>query len=267
MYSHLLDRWRNDLRATITALGTSGPAVINDPRPVPPPESILRVNSAEKADASVFLRSGASDLLAIVEALADAMQGDTRVGESSRPAQPTVMELGCGVGRLLRHAPGPAFARMIATDVNAASLDWCRTHLPGVEYFLHSPLPPIKSLPAASVDVAYAHSVFTHIPLEHQAAWLEELERIMRPGGCLAITFLSRVQQDALLDDQQQVALSVTGQVQILPLPVPGHEAAVTYGAVCQTVARQEAAVGARFDIVRRLERPGRQDVVAARRR
>lgn len=267
MRRQLLDRWRDDLGATVTALGTNGPIVTADARPVPLPEIIRRVNSAEKADASVFLRSGASDLLAIVETLADAVASSMPDGESPRSAHPTIMEMGCGVGRLLRHAPEPALARMIATDVNAASLGWCRTHLPGVDYHLHGPLPRIASLAAASIDVVYAHSVFTHIPLEHQVVWLRELERLIRPGGWLAITLLGRAQQEALLNEQQQAILRTNGEVQIYPDAIPGHGGSVTYGAVCQTVARQEAAVGEVFDIARRQQRHGRQDVVVARRR
>jgi hypothetical protein len=170
----LLDRWRADLRAMVAGLGTNGPIVADDPRPAPAPDIIRGVNSPEKADASVFLRSGATDLLAIVESLADAVEGQTPDADRPRPALPTVMDLGCGVGRLLRHAPDPALARVIATDVNAASLAWCRAHLPGIEYHHHDPLPPIASLPASSIDIVYAHSVFTHIPLEHQAVWLHE---------------------------------------------------------------------------------------------
>ena len=128
-------------------------------------------------------------------------------------------------------------------------------------------MPPIASVPAASIDVVYAHSVFTHIPLEHQVVWLRELERLIRSGGWLAITFLGRAQQEALLNEQQQATLRMKGEVQIDPGAMPGHEGSVTYGAVCQTVARREAAVGAWFEIARRRERHSRQDVVVARRR
>ena len=262
-----LDHWRDDLRAIATALDTHGSRDRGDARPIPPPELIRRVNSAEKADAAVFLRSGVSDLQAIVETLADAVESRTRDREPPFPAHPTIMELGCGLGRLLRHAPDPALAHVIATDVNAGSLDWCRAHLLNVDYHLHGPLPPIASLPAASIDVVYAHSVFTHVPLEHQTVWLRELARLLRPAGWLAITCLGHVQQEALLNEEEQAILRTTGAIQIRPEYMPGHDDPVMYGAVCQTVADQEATVGAVFDIVRRRERHARQDVVVARRR
>lgn len=305
MSKTFLDQWRQDLHTRVTRFADDermADIVAAEPWPLPPAELIRRVNSAEKADPQVFLRSGASDLLAIVETLADA------VTTQSRPAVATVMELGCGVGRLLRHAPAasPAEARIIATDVNRESLDWCRANLPAIEYHQHDSLPPIDSLPASSVDIIYAHSVFTHIPLERQLPWLHELERLLRPGGYLAITFLGRAQQTALLDADQHARLAADGAIQIhperateaaQPMPIAEGElqavrrivsaatrvepcrfidigspmridaAPVAYGVVCQTIAHQEAALSTIFDLRARRERPGRQDVVVARRR
>lgn len=272
MNQGFLDRWRDDLRVKVAAFGANDRLANEETQPpLPPPEHIRRVNSAEKAVPSVFLRSGASDLLAIVDTLADAVESWTHGGaRPALPARPTVMELGCGVGRLLRHAPDPALAQIVATDVNAESLDWCRTNLPGVAYHHHGPLPPIASLPAMSIDIVYAHSVFTHIPLEHQLAWLREMARVLRPGGWLAATFLGRAQQEALLDAEQRARLAADGAIQIHPewAPAPGGiDGPVAYGAVCQTVAHQEATVGSVFELGLRRERHGRQDVLIVRRR
>jgi SAM-dependent methyltransferase len=153
--------------------------------------------------------------------------------------------------------------------VNAESLDWCRTNLPEVEYHHHGPLPPIASLPAAGFDIIYAHSVFTHIPLERQVAWLRELERLLRPGGWLAATFLGSAQQDALLNAEQRASLSANGAIQVHPAWVPGttSEGPMAFGAVCQTITHQDARVGKVFELCARRERHGRQDVLALRRR
>ena len=91
---------------------------------------------------------------------------------------------------------------------------------------LRRPLPD-RDLPTASINIIYAHSVFTHIPLEHQVVWLRELERLLRPGGWLAITFLGRAQQEALLNEQQQGTLRTKGEVQVYPDTLPGHEGSV----------------------------------------
>lgn len=262
----LLQRWRGDLASLIDALGSDGPLGGGDARPIPDASIIRRVNSPDKADAAVFLRSGARDLFAIVDTLAEAVPADSGDGVGPARERPTVMELGCGVGRLLRHAPDRRLARVVATDVNAESLAWCRQNLGDIDYHQHAPRPPIATLASASVDIAYAHSVFTHIPLEDQAAWIDELARVIRPGGWAALTFLGREQQEDLLDAAQLRTVAEQGELQISPDVLPGHPHSVTYGAVCQTIPAQEQALGRRFDVVRRLERHRRQDVVVARR-
>jgi SAM-dependent methyltransferase len=176
------------------------------------------------------------------------------------------MELGCGVGRLLRHAPPSAVVRVVATDVDPRALDWCRVHLPEADYHLHGTVPPIASLPAMTFDLIYAHSVFTHIPLERQAAWLEEMRRLLRPGGLLAATFLGRGQQDGLLSPEQRATLLADGAIQILPNRYDDNGTPAAYGAVCQTAAHQESRIAAVLEFCLRKERPGRQDVVVARR-
>jgi len=44
-------------------------------------------------------------------------------------------------------------------------------------------------LPAASIDVAHAHSVFSHTPLEVIESYLEAVHRLLRPGGFFDFTY------------------------------------------------------------------------------
>lgn len=263
MSAPFLDQWRQDLSARVAALSAPDTIIATEGCPVPPPELIRRINSLEKAEPQVFLRSGASDLLAIVETIADAVR---QSGDTAFPARPAIMELGCGVGRLLRHAPPPARARVVATDVNPTLLDWCRRHLPAVEYHHHGLVPPIASLPATTFDIIYAHSVFTHIPLERQVAWLEEMRRLLRPGGLLAATFLGRDQKDRLLSPDECATLAADGAIQIRPQWDDNRETPASYLAICQTISHQEMRIGAVLEVCNRTERHGRQDVVVARR-
>jgi ubiquinone/menaquinone biosynthesis C-methylase UbiE len=46
---------------------------------------------------------------------------------------------------------------------------------------LEPPLPYEDSM----FDLVTAFSVFTHTPFDRQAAWIAELWRIIRPGGCI----------------------------------------------------------------------------------
>lgn len=255
-----LEQWRRDLRGTLATLDVGGDATNGLSVPLPPADLIRRVNAPDKADPLIFLQTGALDMLALVDALTD-------VTPSLSP-RPAVMELGCGVGRLLRHLPRAAFARTVATDVNHDCLDWCRQHLGGVECVHHGPRPPIDTLQATAFDLIYANSVFTHIPLERQQAWLREVERLLKPGGWLVVTVLGREHRDRLLDVDQRARLASEGAMQIQAEMVDDLDGLpVAYGAVFQTPRNLESSFGGIFDLCALRERPGSQDVLVARRR
>jgi SAM-dependent methyltransferase len=48
--------------------------------------------------------------------------------------------------------------------------------------------PPLRFAEEDSFDLVTAASVFTHIPLDLQRRWLEEIRRILRPGGYFLCT-------------------------------------------------------------------------------
>jgi SAM-dependent methyltransferase len=101
--------------------------------------------------------------------------------------RPTVMDFGCGCGRLARALPQHLPCEMYGYDITAAAVEWCRRNLPGT-YLMSSELPPLP-LEDASFDVLYAVSVFTHLDEAHQDPWLAEWRRLVRPGGLLLVTY------------------------------------------------------------------------------
>src|SRR5438128_2333263 len=64
---------------------------------------------------------------------------------------------------------------------------WCRDHLPGIEFKVNSPMPPMPANDG-EFDVVYCYSVFTHLSEEQQFAWSDELHRVLRIGGTLVLT-------------------------------------------------------------------------------
>ncbi len=78
-------------------------------------------------------------------------------------------------------------ARFHGTDVDQEAVGWCRAHLAGGEFGTNAALPPLPYA-ADSFDIVYSVSVFTHLSEPMQDSWLEELHRILRPGGLLIIT-------------------------------------------------------------------------------
>lgn len=101
-----------------------------------------------------------------------------------------VWDLGCGCGRIARWlapqviAGGGAFT---GSDINRRLVDWTSAHLPG-RYLLNGLKTP-TSLAPKSKDLVYAYSVLTHLREKAVRAWLEEVHRVLRPGGLALLTF------------------------------------------------------------------------------
>jgi len=106
-----------------------------------------------------------------------------------RPIQDvaTVLDFGCGCGRLLRRFPmGLPHVACHGSDVRAAAVEWCRAHLPGT--FLHNGTRPPLDLATDSMDLVVSLSVFSHLNRDSNLAWIAELSRITRPDGLLILS-------------------------------------------------------------------------------
>lgn len=105
------------------------------------------------------------------------------------PRPNRILEWGCGPARILRHLPAllPDEAQFFGTDFNQRTIDWCQRTFRGPTFRTNDLSPPL-SFPDRSFDVVFAVSVLTHLSLEQQHAWLQELCRILVPGGSLILT-------------------------------------------------------------------------------
>lgn len=139
-----------------------------------------------------------------------------------RPSD-SVLDVGCGVGRmavpLTRHLE--AGAGYEGFDVVAREVDWCRRHItprhPNFRFMLldvrHPRYNPSGSVEPAAVvlpyadasfDFAFFTSVFTHLLAAEWNRYLEELARVLRPGGRFLGTYF-------LLNDDSRARIA-TGQ-------------------------------------------------------
>lgn len=124
--------------------------------------------------------------------------------------QPThaVLDAGCGIGRMARplydFLEGPG--SYDGFDVERHCIDWCTDHVtparPRFRFRLldarNSVYNPTGTVPPdqvrfpyddASFDVALLASVFTHLLPATTTRYVEELSRVMRPGGRVLATF------------------------------------------------------------------------------
>jgi SAM-dependent methyltransferase len=106
----------------------------------------------------------------------------------------TVLELGCGSGRLTRHLLA-AGHRVIATDASPAMLALARQSLPGAD--IRSLVLPDDPLPRADAVVSVGH-VLSYLPDEAAIdGALVAASRALRPGGLLALDLCDRSWGDA----------------------------------------------------------------------
>jgi len=144
---------------------------------IPPPHKIFLVAGTENA--SWFLESGEMAARSIRETLEN--NGlDIENFDS-------ILEFGCGVGRIIRHwntLEGPA---IYGTDYNPDLIAWCKRNLPFAQFQVNS-LDDMFEYEDQKFDFIYAWSVFTHLPEPQQFYWIDELSRGLRSGGYLFIT-------------------------------------------------------------------------------
>ena len=143
--------------------GVGGTA--DDGHPLPPARLRLMVAGVPQAD--WFLEGGRAAALSIREAV-----------PASLESMSSILDFGCGCGRVFRQWKDLP-AEIHGSDSNATLVAWCWENLPFGHFQVNGPDPP---LPYAddSFDLVYALSVLTHLPVETQRRWLEELARVGR---------------------------------------------------------------------------------------
>lgn len=155
-------------------------ADIDDGRPMPPRELIVLVSGS--AGQGWFSERGQADA---VKFLGLAAAHGLDLG-----APRAVLDFGCGAGRIARWV-APRIVQAGGTfhgcDINPALVAWCSANLSGryVVNGLRSPL----DLPAATLDLVYAHSVLTHLAEGTARTWLAEVARVLAPDGLAILTF------------------------------------------------------------------------------
>ncbi|MBZ5591980.1 MAG: class I SAM-dependent methyltransferase [Acidobacteriia bacterium] len=145
--------------------------------PIPPPELIVLVTGS--ADTAWYTEGGGLAAESICGLLGQA-------GISPHDFR-SILDFGCGCGRVIRHWPQITSASLHGTDCNPKLVQWCGRNLPYAK-FQSNTLEPRLDYADEMFEFAYALSVFTHTPEDLQQPWMTELRRILRPGGYLLIT-------------------------------------------------------------------------------
>jgi SAM-dependent methyltransferase len=146
--------------------------------PVPPEALIRRAGWTPGTDLTArYLSDGRADK----ELLASLVPDAPRV---------RVLDFGCGSGKTLHHFYDELDRfELHGCDIDGPSIRWLSDNHGAYATFFEVTGTPGLPCPDSSFDLIYAISVFTHL-VEHWAAWLLELRRVLAPDGLLAVTTL-----------------------------------------------------------------------------
>jgi len=148
-----------------------------DGLPLPPGRLMFMVQGT--TNVREFLTDGRGT----AEGVLDVLRGSGVAVDSST----SVLDFGCGCGRVIRHVHAMTGARCYGTDYNPQLIEWCKRKLRFAQFKVNGVAPPLP-YGDAQFDVIYALSVFTHFGEDLQSAWLSELSRVLKPGGHLLMT-------------------------------------------------------------------------------
>ena len=98
-----------------------------------------------------------------------------------------ILDFGCGAGRIMRHWSVLEGPTLHGTDYNSRLVAWCRENLKFADFQVNT-LSQRLSYESETFDFIYAFSVFTHLSEPLQFHWLDELSRVLKPGGHLYFT-------------------------------------------------------------------------------
>ena len=174
-------------------------------------------------------------------------------------------EFGCGSARLIRHIRPLTGIRIVGSDLSAASTAWCQENLPGIEFYQNGLEPPLTFAEDNAFDLAIASSVFTHIPLDTQAAWLEEVARVIRPGGYFMCTVQGDAKQRQMLTAKQLEELEASGEL-VLDATAANVSVSTRVTGTWETFQSRRKGLEAfsqHFEILDYL--PGNQDLMVCR--
>ncbi|WP_374353134.1 class I SAM-dependent methyltransferase [Chitinimonas sp.] len=99
----------------------------------------------------------------------------------------SVLDFGCGPGRLSRYLQTVDGLNVSAVDIDPDCLAWCSSALPGVDCHPGSLRPPL-AMAEQSFGAVLAINVLLHLGEHDAVAWLGEWRRLCRPGGLIIVT-------------------------------------------------------------------------------
>lgn len=114
-----------------------------------------------------------------------------------------ILDWGCGPARVVRHLPELLSDKHLiyGTDYNNQYINWCRKNLNGISFTANELSPPL-SFNENFFDVIYSISILTHLSEKKHAEWVNEINRVLKPGGILIITTQGSAYKNKMLSNE-----------------------------------------------------------------
>jgi SAM-dependent methyltransferase len=148
-----------------------------DGLPVPPLRLIMKVSGTPEPE--IYFQGGERAAQSITDILA---RHNISIDHLT-----SILDFGCGCGRVLRQWKHLQSADLHGTDYNRNLTGWCSSHLKFASIDRNRLNPPTR-YPDNKFDFVYALSVLTHLPGQLQLAWMKEFHRILRLSGVLLLS-------------------------------------------------------------------------------
>lgn len=115
-----------------------------------------------------------------------------------------ILDFGSGVGRAALQLYARWKTPSHCCDVNPAAISYLERELKSVDCAVNNFTPPLN-FEDNYFDAVYSVSVWTHLPPDHQLPWLNEIKRILKPGGLalLSISGPTVLQRQLKKDDSR----------------------------------------------------------------
>lgn len=156
---------------------------VKDADGVPVPSAGLRFMVIGQSDPDQFLHWGKRGAQLVSDLLARHGKRLDEVGN--------VLDLGCGCGRVIRHLRQCGAEGLYGCDCNAKAIAWCQRFLDFATFDVNNLEPPLP-YPDEMFGMIYAYSIFTHFPEPLQTRWIDEIRRVLAPGGYFLMTVHGR---------------------------------------------------------------------------
>ena len=99
----------------------------------------------------------------------------------------SILDFGCGCARITRHMLKLENSVIYGVDVDRNAVEWCQENFSKEHFRVSTGQPPLF-FPDSEFHLVYAVSVFTHLTTDLVIGWINELRRILKPGGYLVFT-------------------------------------------------------------------------------